>query len=202
MKKVIFVLLIAAAITAYGQQEEVLQKAFADSYRYEQQADYRAAIAALQEAYQPDSYEINLRLGWLYYLLGDYPQSLKHYKVAMTLLPYSIEARLGYVLPLAAMGNWNEVVGIYESILQTDPQNTLANYRLGVIYYERGEYGRAKTYVEKVVNLYPFDYDSVLLLGWINLQMKDYRKAQVLFNKSLLIRPGDASARAGLRQIK
>ena len=202
MKKVIFVLLIAAAITAYGQQEEVLQKAFADSYRYEQQADYRAAIAALQEAYQPDSYEINLRLGWLYYLLGDYPQSLKHYKVAMTLLPYSIEARLGYVLPLAAMGNWNEVVGIYESILQTDPQNTLANYRLGVIYYERGEYGRAKTYVEKVVNLYPFDYDSVVLLGWINLKMKDYRKAQVLFNKSLLIRPGDASARAGLQQIK
>ncbi|HHL52687.1 MAG TPA: tetratricopeptide repeat protein [Flammeovirgaceae bacterium] len=202
MKKVIFVLLIAAAITAYGQQEEVLQKAFADSYRYEQQADYRAAVAVLQEAYQPDSYEINLRLGWLYYLLGDYPQSLKYYKVAMTLLPYSIEARLGYVLPLAAMGNWNEVVGIYESILQTDPQNTLANYRLGVIYYERGEYGRAKTYVEKVVNLYPFDYDSVLLLGWINLQMKDYRKAQVLFNKSLLIRPGDASARAGLQQIK
>ncbi len=202
MKKAIFVLLIAAAITAYGQQEEALQKAFADSYRYEQQTDYRAAVAALQEAYQPDSYEINLRLGWLYYLQGDYPQSLKHYKVAMTLLPYSIEARLGYVLPLAAMGNWNEVVGIYESILQTDPQNTLANYRLGVIYYERGEYGRAKTYAEKVVNLYPFDYDSVVLLGWINLQMKDYRKARVLFNKSLLIRPGDASARAGLQQIK
>ena len=202
MKKAIFVLLIAAAITAYGQQEEVLQKAFADSYRYEQQTDYRTAVAVLQEAYQPDSYEINLRLGWLYYLQGDYPQSLRHYKVAMTLLPYSIEARLGYVLPLAAMGNWNEVVGIYESILQTDPQNTLANYRLGVIYYERGEYGRAKTYVEKVVNLYPFDYDSVVLLGWINLQIKDYRKARVLFNKSLLIRPGDASARAGLQQIK
>ncbi len=202
MKKAVFIFLMAMATTGYGQQEEALQKAFVDSYRYEQQADYHTAVAVLQNVYESGSYEINLRLGWLYYLLGDYPQSLRYYKVAMSLLPYSIEARLGYVLPLAAMGNWNEVVGIYESIVETDPQNTLANYRLGVIYYERGEYGRAKTHVEKVVNLYPFDYDSVVLLGWINLQMKDYRKAQVLFNKSLLIRPGDASARAGLQQIK
>jgi len=53
-----------------------------------------------------------------------------------------------------------------------------------------------------VVNLYPFAYDSVILLAWINLQMKDYRKAKVLFNKSLLIRPGNKSALEGLELIQ
>ena len=48
------------------------------------------------------------------------------------------------------------------------------------------------------VNLYPFDYDSVIMLAWTNFQLNKFREAKVLFNKSLLIRPGDESALEGL----
>ncbi len=202
MKRYLIILFLGGALSSSAQSTEAVQKAFLESYKHEQAQEFTAAIKDLTAVYGATSYEVNVRLGWLSYNAGDYPQALKYYKTAMKLMPYSIEAKLGYALPLAAMGNWNEVVDVYKQILATDAQNTVANYRLGSIYYERAQYEKAKAHTEKVVNLFPFDYDSVILLAWINLQMKDYRKAKILFNKSLLIRPGNQSAREGLKLIQ
>jgi tetratricopeptide (TPR) repeat protein len=202
MKNYIFLLLLAFSTTLSAQTAEELQGAFTSSYTHEESKEYEAAINDLLKYYNASSYETNVRLGWLNYFYGEYSNSLKYYKVAMELMPYSIEAKYGYALPLSALGNWNEVIGIYNEVLKTDPQNSLANYKLGAIYYERAEYELAKSHAEKVVNMYPFDYDGVVLLAWVYLKMEDYRKAKILFNKSLLILPGNESAKAGLELIQ
>ena len=202
MKKYIIVPLLAIATTLSAQSTTELQNAFSSSYVHEEAKDYDAAIKDLVDYYDASSYEINVRLGWLNYYGGDYPNSLKYYKVAIELMPYSVEAKFGYILPLAAQGNWNEVVAIYHDVLKSDPQNSYANYKLGAIYYERAEYESAKNHAEKAVNMYPFDYDGIILLAWINLKMEDYRKAKILFNKSLLISPENASAIEGLKLIQ
>ncbi|MEN8249738.1 MAG: tetratricopeptide repeat protein [Bacteroidota bacterium] len=202
MKKYLTLILIILTTALQAQITDKLQNAFASSYAHENKKDYSAAINELVSFYNTESYEINVRLGWLSYYAGDYPKSMEYYKVAMELMPYSIEAKLGYVLPLSGMGNWDEIINIYHQILKADPNNTLVNYRLGAIYYERAEYEKAKNHTEKVVNMYPFDYDSVVLLAWINLKMEDYRKAKILFNKSLLIYPENESAIEGLKLIQ
>jgi len=185
-----------------AQPDSKLAQAFKESYASETINNYETAVKALENVYVPTSYELNLRLGWLHYLKGDYPISLKYYQKARKLLPYSFEAKLGYVLPLVAMGNWDEVITVYEKIIEADPQNTLVNYRLGAIYYERKEYKKAHQYTEKVVNLYPFDADSVILFAWINLKMARSKEAEVLFNKALLILPDNASAIEGLKLLQ
>jgi tetratricopeptide (TPR) repeat protein len=76
------------------------------------------------------------------------------------------------------------------------------NYRVGLIYYNRGEFAKADPYLEKVVNLYPFDYDGLLLLAWNKLSLQKSREAKVLFQKVLLNNPGDESATEGLKLIK
>lgn len=202
MKTYISILLLGFATTLNAQTANDLQAAFSKSYAHEDAKDISAAIAELSNYYSASSYEMNVRLGWLNYISGDYSESLKYYKVAMELMPYSIEAKYGYVLPLSAMGNWNNVIIIYQEILKTDPQNSIANYRMGVIYFERAEFETSLKYTEKVVNMYPYDYDSVVLLAWINLKREDFRKAKILFNKSLLINPGNASAIEGLKLIQ
>jgi tetratricopeptide (TPR) repeat protein len=202
MKKYLIIILLAITTTLNAQTSVELQAAFSSSYTHEEAKEYDAAIKDLVDYYDDASYEINVRLGWLNYYAGDYPGSLKYYKVAMELMPYSNEAKFGYILPLAAQGNWNEVVGMYQQVLITDPQNSFANYKLGAIFYEQANYETAKVHTEIVVNMYPFDYDAVVLLGWINLKMEDYRKAKVLFNKSLLILPGNTSAIEGLKLIQ
>ncbi len=176
--------------------------AFKESYALEEKAEYTKAIAAIQKIYTPDSYEANLRLGWLCYEAGQFTQSMTYYQKAISLKSYSIEARLGYVLPSAALGNWDQVINTYKKILDYDAQNTLVNYRLGMIYYERKDFPTAQKYFERVVNLYPFDYDSVVMNAWSYLQMGKMREAKILFNKALLMRPEDASALEGLSLIK
>ena len=202
MKKYIIIALMAMATSISAQDTTTLQSAFSSSYQHEEAKDYSAAINDLLNLYNASSYEINVRLGWLNYYHGDYANSLKYYKKAMELMPYSVEAKFGYILPLSAQGNWNEVVAIFKDVLKTDPQNSYANYKLGAIYYERAEYEMAKSHAEKVVNMDPYDYDAVILLAWVNLKMEDYRKAKILFNKSLLIIPENASALEGLTLIQ
>ena len=117
-------------------------------------------------------------------------------------MPYSIEARLGFVYPASSMGNWDQVISKYLEILKIDPANYTANYRLGLIYYTRKEYNPAFKYFEKLVNMFPFDYDALHMFAWTNYQMGKLREAKVLFNKTLMNKPGDASASEGLGLIR
>jgi tetratricopeptide (TPR) repeat protein len=133
---------------------------------------------------------------------GLFTESAAYYQKAIALKPYALEPRFGIINPQAALGNWTVVVNQYEKILEIDPQNTLANYRLGMIYYGRAEYEKSSKYFEKVINLYPFDYDSLLMFAWCHFQMSKLREAEVLFNKVLLIDPDNASALEGLGLIK
>lgn len=192
--------LLGAGLPARGQ--EALIAAFEESYTLEAAGNHRGAAAVLNQVYQSDSYEINLRLGWLHYQAGSMDESMTFYSRAIALKPYGIEARFGYVLPLSAMGRWDEVAEQYRRILETDPQNSLANYRMGLIHYNRGQFERAESHLEKVVNLYPFDYDSLLLFAWIKFQLGKNREARILFNKVLMHTPGDPSALEGLSLIQ
>ncbi len=181
---------------------EALQEAFEESYTLEGKADYPGAINVLKAAYHEDSYATNLRLGWLHYLGGLFTESTAYYQKAITLKPYSLEAKFGFAYPASALGNWDQVETQYEEILKIDPQNTLALYRMGSIYYGREDFAKAEKYLEKIINLWPFDYDSMILYAWTTLKLGKFREAQVLFNKVLLIQPDDSSATEGLGMIR
>jgi tetratricopeptide (TPR) repeat protein len=198
----VLLLTISLVVTVAVQGQDVLVEAFRVSYELEHQGDYKNAAARLQQVYQRDSYEINLRLGWLHYRAGSFDESEAYYRGAVALRPYAIEPRFGLALPLAAAGKSDELIALYERILDTDPQNSIANYRLGLLYYNRGGYEKADTYIEKVVNLYPFDYDALLLFGWNKLALQRNREARILFQKVLLYNPGDESALQGLEMLK
>ena len=181
-----------------SDNEDRIISAFQASYTLEKEGEYSEAANKLKAVYQEDSYELNLRLGWLSYLAGLFSESIGYYNKAVLLKPYSIEPRLGVVLPEASIGNWQVVINEYNKILKIDPNNTLVNYRLGSIYYGRNEFEKAKGYFERVVNLYPFDHDSLLMLAWTNLRLQKAREAKVLFVKVLMYNPDDESAKEGL----
>jgi tetratricopeptide (TPR) repeat protein len=194
----IFGLLLAGQLVA---QDNVIN-AFKQSYDLEKTGNFKAAADRLKTVYQADGYEINLRLGWLSYQGGQLKESIDYYQKAVNLKPYAVEPKLGLALPLSMQGQWDKIIELYQKILQTDPQNSLVNYRLGLIYYNQGNYDKADPYIEKVVNLYPFDYDGLLLLAWNKLNLQKTRESKVLFQKVLMNNPGDESALEGLKLIK
>lgn len=202
LRKLFSVALFILIVTELGAQNiNDLQATFSRSYIAENQKNYDLAISEMKTIYQDNDYITNIRLGWLKYLSKQYNESISYYQKAIILKPYAIEARLGCVKPLSAIENWEKVKEQYIEILKVDPLNTTANYWLGVIYYNRKEFNSATTMFEKVVNLYPLDYDSVIMLAWSKLNNNSHADAKMLFRQALIIRPNDTSALSGLQLI-
>lgn len=199
-KSLLIIVFFLFSVSLFAQDEII--NAFKNSYTLENSGNYFKAIEKLKRVYQADSYEINFRIGWLYYLAGDLKESASFYNKAIDLKPYAVEPKFGLAYPISAQGKWDEIITLYNKILEIDPQNTIANYRLGLIYYNRKNHEKADVYLEKVVNLYPFDYDSIILLAWNKLMLQKIREAKVLFNKALMYNPNDQSALDGLKLIK
>lgn len=177
-------------------------KAFQQSYLYEASGNYQEAISALKNIYIEDSYEINLRLGYLSYLSGRFTESIAYYNKSIDLMPYSVEARLGFAYPASAIGNYTQVLAQYEKILEICPNYSIVLHRIGLIYYGRDDYIKAEKYFEKVVNLYPFDYESLTMLAWTKIKLNKTREAKSLFQKALLNTPSGSTAAEGLELLK
>jgi len=202
LRKLFLAFLVCIAFNLNAQNYKAIQDAFSESYQYEYKADYSKAIDVMKKVYDEKSYEINLRLGWLTYLSGLFTESTAFYQKAIKLMPLSIEAKLGYVNPAAALGNWEQIKTQYTEILKIDSKNYTANYRMGLIAYGKKNYTLAAKYFEILANLYPFDYDAIIMYAWSNYFLQKHREAKVLFNKALYIRPNDSSALEGLSYIK
>lgn len=199
---VLTIVMVVSFQISIAQDYSKIQTAFRESYSQEYLGDYADAIQLMKNVYDENSYEINLRLGWLTYMAGFFTESTSYYQKCIELKPLSIEAKFGFTYPASAMGNWEQVKKQYNDILKIDPQNSIANYKLGSIYYGAEDYTSALKYFEKVVNLYPFDYDGLNMYAWTNLKLGKFREAEVLFNKMLMYQPNDKSAIQGLSEIK
>ncbi len=175
-----------------------LEGVFLKSYELSEKSDNKGAAAILKSSYDKSNYFLNLRLGWLSYLSGSYLEAVQYYKTASELKPEAIEPLLGLAIPTEAMGNKNDLKTIYETILKKDPMNTSVHYKLGNLYYGKQEYDSAYVHFEKVVDLYPFDYDGLLMYAWANYQVGKNPEARILFYKVLCLSPGDQSAMRGL----
>ena len=143
-----FLILLLAFTLNVKAQDSGLTEAFRKSYSLEKDGEYAKAANVLKASKSENHYYISLRLGWLMYMAGSFQESAAHYKKAIQQMPLSIEARLGLVLPLSAMGNWDQVVTQYLEILKTDPNNSTANYRLAMIYYNRSDFQKAFRHLE------------------------------------------------------
>lgn len=73
---------------------------------------------------------------------------------------------------------------------------------MGMIAYNKKDYQTAYRYFDKVVTLYPFTYDALIMLAWSNYQLGKKDAATILFNRVLCLSPGDKSALEGLSMIK
>lgn len=192
---------ISIAFNSKAQSKE-LQAAFTKSYEYENNQKYDAAITAINALYNANSYEINLRLGWLNYSAGKHKESILYYQKAIELMPAATEPKWAIINPYTKLEDWNDIEKTYLSILKLDPKNATACYYVGLIYYYRKDYVGAKKYFDVSLNQYPFGYNNMLMSAWTNYFLGNKNDALILFNKTLLYSPNDKSALEGLSLIK
>jgi len=192
MIKKSLITLSLALVCAFGYSQDATTQAFQKSYTLELKGSLADAIKTMQTVYDKDEYSINLRLGWLNYSIGDYVKSKKYYKIAISIKPKSIEARNGLIYPLSAIKNWEDVFQTYLGIVKIDPKNSKANYQLGYAYFLRKDYTKAKGHLQTVLDLYPFDYDSNLLMGSNYVKLGKIKEAKYHYNLALLYSPSSS----------
>lgn len=198
----VFIFLCLSQIATAQNNKFVVSEAFLMSYANEGKKNYQQAINDLMAVYDENSYEINVRLGWLYYYLEAYEVSKKYYQIAVQLNPNSVEGRLGLVLPASALANWDLVLQQYLEILKIDDLNSTVNYFTGLIFYNKSEYSSAEKYFEKVYQHYPFNYDTAIVLAITKQKLKKDNDAKNLYMKALLFYPGDQTALEGLKSLE
>ena len=164
---------------------------------------YADAIEAVSAVYPDHSqnYVLNLRLGWLYYLAADYANSARYYYKATKAAPRSIEAGLGYTLPLLAQARYKDVENLTRQILQGDPTNYYANLRLAFALRMQGKYDEAEKIVQPMLAAYPTNV--MLLIERAMLDLAGGRKdaARAVFDTILVLEPENAFAKEQLGKL-
>lgn len=204
MKKllIVFVSWVSGFIATFAQSnDEKVLIAFSKSYEMEYAQNYTGALNALKDIYAANSYDINLRIGWLYYAVGDHKNAVSSYKRAIELSPNSVEARMGLVYPLSYQGNWDEVAKIYLEVLKIDPNHSVVNYRMGLISFNKKDFNKALDYCLKVKAMYPFDYDVNLLIGKIYISLGKISEAKASLSTALRYDPTSSEAKSLLSKM-
>jgi len=201
LKKSVVIFLFTLSLHAMAQDSKIMA-AFNKSYELEYGKKYDEAVSSFYTVYDPSSYELNLRLAYLYYLSGKNTESVMYYKRAAAIMPAAVEPLWAVINPLTLQEQWTEIEKTYYSILKIDPKNVSANYNLGYIFYYRKDYVSAKKYFDVSLNQYPFTYNYLLMSAWTNYYLGNKKDAQILFGKALYYKPNDVSALEGLGMLK
>jgi len=199
-KKLIF-LIIFLSFNAYSMDYEDIKRSYYRSYQYEKIGNYDNAIKALSFVYNeyPDSYTVNLRLGWLYYLAKKFANSIFHYEKAIKAAPYSIEAKLGYTLPLLAQQKFNDVEKVCYQILNIDYYNYYGNLRLAYALRIQKKYKIAIEVASKILAIYPTDVNFLTELAILKYLTGKKEEAKKLFKDILILDPENITAKEYLK---
>jgi len=197
-----FALALAAATPngAPALSDDEIRDAYHKSYRYEKAQDYDDAIKAMMPivtAY-PQGYTVNLRLGWLYYLNGNHANAKTYYQAAIKTAPASLEAKLGYTLPLLAQERYDETEMIAKQILRVDASNYYANLRLAFALRLQNKFDAAEEVLNRLLPLYPTDVKFLTELGLVKAAQNQPGAARRIFTDVLTLDPENVVAKEQL----
>jgi tetratricopeptide (TPR) repeat protein len=171
---ILIILILPVALNAEPAKigESEIRECYYKSYRYEKARNYPDAIKSLllvQQSY-PNGYTVNLRLGWLNYLQGNFTGSEANYRTAIKLAPASIEPKLGMLLPLQAQGRYLQMESLARQVLEKDAFNFYGCLRLSTSLRMQKKYELAMEVLSRVRSMYPadpqlFGEESKLLLA-------------------------------------
>ncbi len=171
--------------------------AYARSFGYERTQAYEDAVRSLAPVYEayPNGYTVNLRMGWLFYLNGNYSNAVAHYEVAEAAAPSALEPKLGRLLPLLSQERWAEAEAVGYQIVSVDHYSYYGNLRLAAALRMQGKVESAYQVALKMVTAYPTDVAYLVELARIAEARGEGDEARRLFGEILILDPENEVAR-------
>ena len=175
-------------------------------------AGYEFMQAIGDRAYVKDSFE---HMGDIMKLLRNNQKSVEYYRKAVALAPDDAQLRLSYAKMLDVVGNDDEAVRefntlltqteenpevlyslerIYKKKLDKNPSDANVTTNLGAILQKQGKFDEALTYYAKAEYLDKTNVNARINAGTLYQQKKDYSKALEAYDSVLLLYPKNTQA--------
>jgi tetratricopeptide (TPR) repeat protein len=137
----------------------------------------------LEEVVREDSTQINalMVLGNLYEVQKDTAQAVKTYKNILSLDPQNEDVLNRIYRILRSQGNWEEIENVYNSILESQPENTQVRLILAETYYFQEKNEAARSVLEPVLSDDTYRFAAFELLGRIAFDREDFEQAEKYF---------------------
>jgi tetratricopeptide (TPR) repeat protein len=194
--QLLFPLMTAIALSASPAlaQEALWQK----SYQLEAAGKYAEAITTLDPVpvTGPEAELKLLRRGWLFYLPGQFDESIREYRLALERNSKSMDARLGLTLPLLGAKRWREAEQSARSALDLAPNNYLALVRLAVAQEAQRDWPGLHKTAQTLTTHYSSDATAQVYLARALAWLGKSPEAAEAYRAVLTRQPGHAEAKA------
>lgn len=117
---------------------------------------------------------------------------------AYELTPDIDVVRVNYAIALARRSDYIQAMKLLDGVLYEEPNNWLANYNLGRVFYDMGLVRAAGNRFEQVTRLYPSMPDTYLQLGLVDLKMDHKEEAEKSLRHAVELEPSQATFRFSL----
>jgi len=175
-----------------------------------QKRDYNAAIKYHQQAIDldPNYADAYSRIGEAYTCKEEYDNAIKYYKKALKLNPNHADA---YYLGLSydAKADFTNSLKYYKKALVYNPDYDPAIYKIGLIYYNRGNYDLAIKKINEAIRLDTKAFKPRPYTAWLynSLGLAYSKKGNQVaaiqnYQKALKIEPGFEQAQINLEQAR
>jgi tetratricopeptide (TPR) repeat protein len=181
----IFVMILVASVANIEAGESI-----AESYTYEQNAQYNKAIEIVLklEKNEPQEAYYKLRLGWLYSLNADYLKSEYYYTNALK-IEESLEGQEGLIYSLFMLSRWDSIIEKGLNLLGKYPHHFTVLTRVAYSYYAKQNYANAAKYYQHASELYPYNLEVMGYLLDSQHKNKNLIEADKLYHKLLKFSP-------------
>jgi hypothetical protein len=120
------------------------------------------------------------------------------FKHAYETVPTNVVVRVNYAIELARKDEYFKAMPILLSVLQEQPNNWLANYNLGRVFYDMGMLSAAEGRFERTRVVYPTMPDVYLQLGLIDLKTNRTVQGEANLQRAVDLSPDEPAFRFSL----
>lgn len=124
---------------AHFELAEQLRRSSDPALNAQAEGEYRAALKV--NPYDELAWR---QFGGLVEANGDFKTAEEYYRRALTLQPTDSEAQTGLAIALISMNRTSEAISLLESAVKEDPTNTVAHFRLSMLYRRAGRAAEAQ----------------------------------------------------------
>ncbi len=190
MKRIITIILLLT-ISLSATELTDYQKNYIKSFVLEEKKSYSKAIEELVKIYPKYQYdyELNLRLGWLYYQNKENKKSINYLKKTMLINENAIEPLNMILLPLTSLKNLKDAKKYSSIVIKKSPANYYAHLRIAYLYYILKKYDKALYHYNILNSFYPSDTSTKLGMAATLLKLKKYDKARGFYISILKVSP-------------